>query len=229
MQERVLAFARVWAGYQERRRTHPEEVRRLLTRVRRYDEDLRALDMEDHELDLATVVLSSSSVRLLLQAAAVYFVLPPLLVFGYLVNLPTALAVLAYAKARADLIKDEASIKVLGGAVAFPCTWLLAGVTVAVGQWSIRDAYPAVARAPLVAAAFTVVLCAVAGYLALHYHRWVGETARALRVRLTRAARTRTIARLRSERARIHDAVERLAAGLELPGRVAEDGRVVAG
>lgn len=228
MRERVLAFSRVWSGYRERRRTHPEEVRRLMTRVRRYDEDLRALDLEDHELDSSALPAGSATVRLVLRSAALFFVFPPLLVFGYLVNLPTALALLAYTKLRSNLYKDEASIKVLGGAVAFPLTWVLVALAVAWGQWSVRDAYPALARAPWMAAVFTILLCVVSGALALHYHRWVGETARAVRVRLTRAARTRTIARLRRERARIHDAVERLAAGLELPGTVTTNGRVLA-
>ena len=38
-------------GYRVRARTHPAEVATLMKRVREYDADLRAMRMEDHELD----------------------------------------------------------------------------------------------------------------------------------------------------------------------------------
>ena len=64
--------------------------------------------------------------------------------------------------------------------------------------------------------------------MALYYLRLAQSVARAIRVRLTRARRVAAIKRLRRERSAIFGRVMELAEGLELPGSVAEDGRIVA-
>jgi hypothetical protein len=46
---------------------------------------------------------------------------------------------------------------------------------------------------------------------------------------LTRARRRAAVERLRGERAALHDLIVELSAGIELPGSVTEDGRVVRG
>ncbi|MGD8341405.1 MAG: 1-acyl-sn-glycerol-3-phosphate acyltransferase, partial [Gammaproteobacteria bacterium] len=127
--ERVLAFRRLWTGYNERKRTHPAEVRRLLHRIREYDAELEALGVDDHELDRnRSAVGWWSSVKLVLEALLVFLILPPILLFGYLVNLPPALAIWAIVRRRAKEEKDEATIKLLAGVVAFPVTWLTAAL-----------------------------------------------------------------------------------------------------
>jgi hypothetical protein len=68
----------------------------------------------------------------------------------------------------------------------------------------------------------------VGGLAAVRYTRLAAETYRALRVRLTRARRRRTVARLARERAAIYEAALALSEGLDLPGAVATDGRITA-
>jgi hypothetical protein len=229
IEERVLGYARFWTGYRARLESHPEETREILGRVQRYDAELKALDVEDHELDRS---LHWASLRqpaaLLLQAVAVYLLLPSLVLIGFLVNLPTALLILGLSKLASKAYKDEASFKMLVGAIAFPLTWLAAAVLAGWGQSLLHDAYPSIPDAPFSSGVLAFLLSGLGGLVALIYLRLVRSTARAIRVRLTRARSERAIRRLRRERSEIFDRVMELAAGLELPGAVAADGRIVA-
>ena len=228
MEERQLGFARVWAGYYERLESHPEETRALRARVAEYDADLRALHLEDHELDegprLASLWLPA---LLVLQVVLVYLLLPPILVVGYLVNGPTATVLWLLSRLTARAYKDEATVKVLLGTILFPLTWIGAALLVAWGQINLHESFPTVPEAPIAAGITTFVLSAVGGAVALRYLRLARETWRAVRVRITRTRRKATIAHLRAERAFLHDAVAAVAEGLELPGAVKSDGRVV--
>ncbi len=228
MAERVLAFSRLWTGYNVRARTHPEETKKLLESALEYDEDMRALGIEDHELDegprLASLWLTAN---LILQAIVIWFVLPPLLVIGFVVNLPTALALAALSKVASKAYKDEASVKVLVGTIVFPLTWLVVALLVAWGQTRLHTLYPQIPNAPVITALFAFLLSALGGVVALMYQRWVSRTMRSIRVRLTQARRSDSIRRLKEERSRLFDRLMELSTGLELPGEVAPDGRIL--
>ncbi len=228
MVERVLGFARFWTGYAERSKSHPKQVQSLFDRIGDYDSQLKSLGLEDHELDASPGPGSAKQAMFLaLQAVFVYFFLPALLVIGYAVNLPPALLVLAIAKLTSKARKDVASAKVFIGVLAFPLAWLAAAVFVSRGWGLLRASYPAIPDAPLLTGVLAFLLSAAGGLVALHYWRLAGATARTIRVRFTRARRTASVRRLRKERARIHDVVMQLSDGLELPGEVADDGRIV--
>lgn len=227
MKERVLAFSRLVAGYNERARTHPQEVEDLFDRVREYDEDLRELGMNDHELDAPPRLASPWLAAILLfQAVLVYLLLPPILILGYVANLPAALVVWAVAKSAARQHKDEASLKLVAGVIAFPLAWLVVAVLVAVGNRALQIIYPDIPGAPLVTGLIAFCLSATGAFVALNYQRYARQTLRSIKVRLTRLRRKQTLARLREERAELHDAFVELGRGLELPGTVALDGRV---
>jgi 1-acyl-sn-glycerol-3-phosphate acyltransferase len=229
VRERVLGLGRVRSAYLALRQSRPQETARLEARVRRYDKMLEALGLEDHELDARADLGSPwSGATLVAQAVGVYMLLPPLLVLGYLVNTPVALALGALARRMGAKVKDEASLKLILGASAFPLTWLAVSLLVAWGQINLHQLYPQVPGVPWLAGVVTFLLCSVGGWVAVRYLRLAAETYRALRVRLTRARRRRTIARLARERAALFDASEALADGLALPGAVAADGRIVA-
>lgn len=229
IRERVLGLARVRRAYLDLRDARPEETARLEARVRRYDRMLEALGLEDHDLDERPDLGSPWRVASLLgQAVAVYLLLPPLLVLGFLVNTPVALALGAVARRLGAKVKDEASLKLLLGASVFPLTWLAVSLLVAWGQINLHELYPQVPQAPWLAGIATFLLCSVGGWVAVRYLRLAAETYRALRVRLTRARRRRTIERLLRERAVLFEAATGLSEGLELPGAVAADGRITA-
>ncbi len=229
IEERVLGFARFWKGYNARLVSHPERTQELFDRIRRYGEDLGDLHLEDHELDRSLRLKSlRRPARLLMQAVAVYLLLPSLVLIGVVVNLPTTLLILILAKLVSKAYKDEASFKLLVGAIAYPLTWLGAALLVGWGQSLLHDAYPTIPEAPLLTGLLAFLLSAAGGTVALVYLRLVRTTARAIRVRLTRAGSEHAIRRLRLERSEIFDQVMELAAGLELPGTVTADGRVVA-
>ena len=228
MKERVLGFSRLWTGYKARMESHPDEVEGLTERVKHYDTEMRALGVEDHELDAAPRLVSTRlAVLVLLQALVVYLVLPPILVIGYVVNLPAAFVVWLVARWAAGAKKDEASLKVMIATVAFPLNWLLVSLLVAWGGNSLAALYPAFRGAPLGTGLTAFALSALGAYVAVHYQRLAEHTLRAIRVRLTRLTRSRTVERLQAERSELHDALTALAEGLELPGKIRRDGRVV--
>jgi 1-acyl-sn-glycerol-3-phosphate acyltransferase len=225
--ERVLGFSRVRQGYYELMVREPEKVAALRARVEVYDADLRALQLEDYDLDRPPPLLPSwLGVLLVLQAIAVFFLLPPIIVLGYIVNLPTAVLLTALAKLGAKLEKDEATIKLLVGLVLFPATWIAAGVAAAKLHEHLHAIYPAVPDTPVLAGVVTAVLAGVGGATAVRYFRLASELARSIRVRLTRRGRRVAVERLRRERATLCDAITGLAAGIDLPGEVAPDGSV---
>jgi 1-acyl-sn-glycerol-3-phosphate acyltransferase len=225
--EKILGMARIWTGYQERLTTDPAHVETLVHRVAEYDADLAALGIEDHELDHAPRLMSLwLPLLLLLQLVGVFLFLPPIVLAGYILNLPTALGITALCKVAARERKDEASIKVLVGAVAFPLTWALWMALAAWGQLEAYQFFPGLPRAPLQAAGSVLAMAVIGGALSLRYLRVAQETLRSVRVRLTRRLRTRAVARLRQERHLLHDALIAIAEGVDLPGAVADDGRI---
>ncbi len=229
MGERTLGFARVWQGYYERLETHPEQVGTVLERIRLYDQDLRAMALHDHELDRGPKLLRPIlGLYLLLQAMLVFVLLPPVLLVGYVVNLFPLAGLKVLSKVFAKARKDEASIKLLFGIVAFPLAWGGAAVVAAMTHGKLHTIWPNLPDTPMFAGFMAVVFGVVGGIIALPYSRLVQETLRSLRVRLTRAARAREITRLKVERAELFEAVIGLSAGLDLPGAVDPSGRIVA-
>jgi 1-acyl-sn-glycerol-3-phosphate acyltransferase len=230
MEEKVIGLTRVWIGYRERLGTRPAEVAALMKRIARYDRDLRALEVEDHELDHPPLVIRPGLwVILISQLISVFLLLPPFLLLGYVVNLPTAWGVAFLARRFGREGKDFATLKLIAGVVLFPLTWafwswLAAWIsthprTQAVAPW-LPDR-------PLLAAALMLPLSIAAGMVMLLYVELARGTWRALRVRFTRGVRARSLLRLRAERARLCDAVLELAEGLDLPGEVGADGSIV--
>ena len=185
--------------------------------------------MEDHDLDRGPPILNPwIAVLLGLQVLLVYFLLPPILVFGVIVNAPPALALWLVTRAAAKRKKDEASIKVLVGAVLFPLTWIGLGVAAGVGHAMAHEMYGGIPDTPIAAGLLVASLSFLGGAIALRYVRLARETARAVRVRLTRERRRMTVARLQVDRSELHDGLVALARGLELPGTLMPDGRVLA-
>jgi glycerol-3-phosphate O-acyltransferase / dihydroxyacetone phosphate acyltransferase len=230
LQEKVLGFARVRSAYLTLRESRPEETARLEERVRSYDRTLEALGLEDHELGTRADLASPWRTLLLVaQAIGVYLLLPPLLILGYVVNTPVALALGAFARRTGGKIKDQASIKVIVGLLVFPVVWLATSLLVAWGQINLHGLFPGrVPEAPWLAGVVTFLLCSVGGLVAVRYLRLARETYRAIRVRLTRAMRRRAVNRLARERAVLFEAAQALAQGLELPGEVTPEGRITA-
>jgi hypothetical protein len=213
-------------------RTRPDEVGALMKRVASYDRDLRALEVEDHELDHPPPMIQRGLWSFLtVQVVTVVLVLPPLLVVGYLVNLPTAGLVSFLAHRYGKEGKDYASLKLIGGMVLFPITWAF---WCWFASWlsthpRIQQIAPWLPDRPLWAALLMIPLSIVGGLVMLRYVALANATWHALRIRLTRGRRARSLLRLKVERRRLYDAVMDLAQGLELPGVVEPDGRIARG
>ena len=227
MRERILGFSRLWKGYNERARTHPDEVRRLTERVRAYDAALTDMGVADHELDRAPRLATSGlGVILFLQVILVYLVLPPILLVGYVANLPAAAAVWGISKGSAKKHKDEASLKLVMGLIAFPLSWLAVALLVAWGKTALQSIYPEIPGAPWVTGVLAFALSALGAYVALIYQRLARQTLRSVRVRWTRLRQREHLRELLQTRSTLYDEIMALASDLELPGHVAPDGRI---
>ena len=225
--ERVLGFARVRAGYYGALSKDPRRVRTLRRRVVAYDADLRALGLEDYDLDRDPALSPWLAIISVLQFILVILLLPPLVLLGYIVNLPTALLLMSIAWVAARQEKDEATVKLLFGAMLYPLTWIVAGVLGALGHVALNQAFPRLPNTPITVGVSVAVLGALGGILGLRYWKLVRDTARSVRVRLTRRRRYDTVARLKVEREEIHDEAVAMVADVDLPGHVLDDGRVV--
>jgi 1-acyl-sn-glycerol-3-phosphate acyltransferase len=218
MSERALGLAEIWRAYYAGLAAHPEEVGLLHARLLDYDADLRSLGLDDHELDRSPDQARPGRViGLVTQLVLVFVLLPPLLVFGLVVNLPAAIALWIASKVFADRRKDEATIKLLLGTLLLPASWALAAWLAYRGSELLYRLDPALPDAPVAAAAVVVSLGIVGGAVALRYLRLVRETLRAMRVRLTRGQRRNTLVRLLAERAEIYEGFAELATALEHP------------
>ncbi|MEZ4440081.1 MAG: 1-acyl-sn-glycerol-3-phosphate acyltransferase [Polyangiaceae bacterium] len=216
MSERVLGLAEIWRAYYAGLDAHPEETQLLEAKVRLYDRDLRSLGLDDHELDRSPDRARPLQILgLALQILAVFVLLPPLLVFGVVVNLPAAILLWLSSKVFAKRRKDEATIKVLLGVVLLPVSWGLVGWLAFRGSELLYRLDPALPDARWSAAIVVVSLGMVGGMVALRYLRLLGETLRAMRVRLTRGRRRHALIRLLTERAEIYEGFVDLAAALE--------------
>jgi hypothetical protein len=155
----------------------------------------------------------------------VFGLFPPLLLIGFVLNLP-ALAVCFLVARNADASKDQASLKILWGSVLFPLSWIGAGILVGIGVVRF-PALSGLASIPIAAGLATAIIGAVSAVIAVRYRRLTAETMRSIRVRFTRRRRLAEIDSLRTERSRLHDRLTRLSEGLDLPGEVTDEGRVV--
>lgn len=228
MPERDVGFERVWRAYNERKASDPERSAALLQRVDLYDTELRALGLHDHEVDADPRLFSPLlPVLFLLQALLVYVLLPPVLIAGYLINAAPYYLLDVIAKRSAKLYKDLATVKVFGGLFLFPLTWLLVAALSALGLLHLHDSFPSVPDAPWSLALFTLSLGSVGGFLTLRYSELAAETWRALRVCFMRRRYAAALDHLRSERSELHDALVGMGEGIELPGRLMADGRIV--
>lgn len=204
--ERVRHFGRIWRNYRLSRQTHPVETRKLLDSVAFYDSCLKALDVEDYELDGATWRVSPlRTALLLLELLVVYLVLPFFLLIGILVNLPTMLLLQAITKSASHKFKDEASIKLLVGALLFPLTWLLAAVLVAWGGSTLAAAYPEVPYSSVLTAIVAFALSAFGGVLVLHFRQLANGLVHTLRVRFTLTRRRHAVEWLLEERSSLFE------------------------
>jgi len=214
LEEITHEFARVRAGYNALVRADPAAAARLRRRVSAYDADLRALGIEDQELD-AGPRLASPLLPLLLavQLLVSYLLLPPILLFGALVNAPATALLVLITLAASRAVKDKATLKILVGAVLYPLTWIVAGLLAARGQLSLLEAYPAIPDVPVLAGITVATLSAAGGALFLKLRGLVLQSWRAARVRLTRRRRRNAVQRLRRERAELHDRIAEVAVG----------------
>ncbi len=209
--ERVSGFAEVRNGYLRAREKEPVATAALRARLQQYDEDLRSLGLEDYDLDAPPPVQSFKIISLLVaQAVGVFFFLPPLVFVGYLVNLPTAGLLVAIAKIAGKRRKDEATVKLVLGMLLYPSTWLVVGILAGLGHQQLHLGFPRIPDAPISAGVLAALLSAVGGAAALRYWVVARETARAVRVRMTRARATRSVAQLRRDRSRIYDSLAEL-------------------
>lgn len=225
--ERWRGLLRVWTAYRALRDERREEVTHLRARIDAYDREVRRLGLEEHELDRdpeaphGRLLLVLALQRLVLDA-----LLPPLLLVGLVANLPTALVLEGIVRLTARRKKDQASLKLLIGAVLFPATWLGLGLLAAWGGTLVARLYPKIPDLPWATGVAAFLLSAAGGVLLLVYGRLSRHWGRALLVRFRRRLHRGRVARLLAERAAIRTEAERLAQGLQLPGHVAPGGRI---
>ncbi len=229
MLEREVGFWRMWAGYRRWSVEEPELTQALVARVAAYEAQLVALGLEDHELDHPPDQgRALKAAALMAQVVAAFVVFPTLIFLAGAVNLGPYLIIRFGSRMAAAKGKDHATLKLAGGVVLYPLAWTIAGFLAAGAAFVLHEVAPVIPARPLQAAVVVVLLSIAGGAAALHYMRLVRETARALRVRLTRARQRVAIAQLKVERAELADILLKAEDGVDLPGSVTAEGMVIA-
>ncbi len=226
LREKRAGSARIWAAAQVLAREDPTCAADLMQRVANYDDDLRAIGLEDHHLDRDQTSRSASA-RWVLQAraGAVFLLLAPVALVGFVANGLTALLIGRLAQIVGHEVKDRASVKVLVGIIAFPVTWGAVGLLAAYG--ATRLAGSSLSSGFSLGVGLAAALLSAVGLPAsLLFSRKAVETAHAIRVRAGRRRHGRTMDRLRRERSALFDALLKASEGMELPGRVLSDGSI---
>lgn len=227
MAERTLGMARVWKAYYARLKSEPEAVSGLLERVSAYDCALEEVNLEDDDLDKPPAIESKwLPLLLVLQAAVVFLIFPPVLLLGVLINAPAWLLIRPISRAASKQYKDTATIKLLAGLILFPASWLTAALLVGLGQLQLHETFGGIPRAPWAAGFTTFVIGAFGGALALVYLELVRRTWTSIKIRAKRKWGSTIIRQLSAERASLYEAIEEMRKGIELPGDVLADGRV---
>jgi len=218
LHERAVGFARIHRGYAERLRSDPLRVAALYNRLQEYNDDIRALGFHGRELGAGGLKMSPwIPVILVVQGVMIYLLLPPILLIGYTVNSIPALMLRAACLRGAKHKKDEATIKLLGGAVLFPTFWILAGVVTASAHPWVSGLFPNLPATPLFAGACVSILAAIGGAVAVRYMRLSKRLLRQIRVGFTRRRASESVYRLLAERRAIYEELISLREGLELP------------
>lgn len=225
--ERWRGLERVWTAYRALRDERRDEVTHLRARIEAYDREVRRLGLEEHELDRDPPAPHGRLlVVLALQRLVLDALLPPLLLVGLVANAPAVLLLEGVVRLAARRKKDQASIKLLVGALLFPAAWLAFALLAAWGGTAVARLFPKVPDLPWATGAAAFLLSAAGGVLLLVYGRLSRHWGRALLVRLRRRLNRARIERLLAERAAIRAEADRLAQGLLLPGHVAPGGRI---
>ncbi len=229
MLEKEVGFWRMWAGYHRWRELEPAKTQALVDRVAAYEDQLAALGLRDHELDRPPEGGKGLKAALLLgQVIAAFVIFPTLIFLAGAVNIGPYLLIRYGSRMAAKKRKDHATLKLAAGVVLYPIAWGVAATLAAGASYMLHEVDPLIPAAPAQAAIVVVLLSIAGGAAAIHYMRRVRETARALRVRITRARQRVALAQLRVERAELADILERSEEGVDLPGSVSADGRVIA-
>ncbi|MFN3596953.1 MAG: 1-acyl-sn-glycerol-3-phosphate acyltransferase [Rubricoccaceae bacterium] len=203
--ERHAGFGAVWHGYQRRRATHPEEVEALRRDLEAYDAGLRALALDDADLDQPPLPSPARFAALVAKALAATLFLRPLVELGLVVNAPPYWALKPIAQRLAKAEKDVATVKLFAGAVLFPLAWLAAALLAVAGMEPLRAVVPGTAVSPWLVGGAVFLLSALGGALALLASEAAQHTWQRVRARLTRLRHPERIGQLRAERALLHD------------------------
>jgi 1-acyl-sn-glycerol-3-phosphate acyltransferase len=226
--ESRLGFSRIWDGYQARKKSDPDRIEGFRKRISRYDRCLRLLDLEDHELTALPRMASPILVAMFLaQAIAVYLLFPPILVLGTIINILPYFLLKWITRSISESKKDEATLKLIGGAVLFPAAWALAAVGAWFAEQELQALFPALPDLAVLVVLTTVAIGIFGGFLALIYSELSAETYRAIRVRVRKRRRKALIQELLEDRSELCTELIALGEGLALPGIREDDGRLV--
>jgi glycerol-3-phosphate O-acyltransferase/dihydroxyacetone phosphate acyltransferase len=206
LRQEARHFIGLHAAHAAMRARDPAALADLHRAVDRYDRDLRNLGLEDGDLDADPRLMAPGLFWLvLLQGVLAFLLMPPVLVLGFLVNAPVALLIRGLATVFGKMRKDQATIKLLAGVVLYPLAWAALGYAGYAMHDAIDDQY-LFPHSPVLAGFTLAFMAMIGGAFALFYLEFARETARSIRVRLTRRQRVWSLSRLRGERARLAQA-----------------------
>jgi glycerol-3-phosphate O-acyltransferase / dihydroxyacetone phosphate acyltransferase len=205
LEERFELRQQFMEGYSVLRQTCPDEIARLELRVTRYERDVTRLDL-DHEHLTADRVKVPTMLRYVARQLGLLTLLAPLGFVGMVVHFP-AYHLIDFLAWRLSRDEDDvvSTIKVLGGMLFFPLSWIVVAVCSA-WAWGWEAG---------LAALVVIPLTGLAGMWFMEAAGELGESARGWALSFTRR---KLFARLCEERRIIRESILKLAQRLEEGG-----------
>lgn len=203
---RVTGFEEVWRGYHLLKEHDPERARTLVARVRAYDADMDALELEDVDLDRSPTLFSPQVVALLFSQLFLLLVfLPPILLVAGIINVIPAGLIWLVARVASKRVKDMASIKLVLGAFFFPLIWGIAAYLGAVAHETAHEFDRTIPDNFWLSGLVLGAIGPLGGAALLRYRRLIRQTRRAFVVRITRARERATLAMLKQTRRELYE------------------------
>lgn len=201
LKERFELRQRLLEGYAMLRRERPGELERVTMRVDRYMAEVEALNLTPEHLAPHEFKTAQSAKYAAFNGLVLLLLLLPALC-GFLTHYLTYRVLGTVAKPIAAKDKEGgddmiATVKVFGGMLLFPLTWLIIALVVGltVGWWT---------------AVLSLALLPASGWCALVFTEWAERVGSATRALFALSGSKGTLARLHAERVAIADEIRRL-------------------
>ena len=227
--ELILGRRRVWLCYQHLKENDPIELNILIEELDRYHSTMNAFGISDRQLDHDPRIMKRKLFLVLgSQLLLFVFLLPPIILLGYLIQFPPYIFLILLGKSYSSQKKDQATFQLSAGVLIFPLVWMGWSLAAYFGWTRLIPFFPDLPNIPLAASILMSAFCVGSAVLVPLYFRAARDLLRVLLMRWRKQQIRSVLGELRKERHRLFVIFDKLASDIQimLPGSLDADGRL---